>query len=86
MQAIAPETIDSFDSHNAPEIVRCKDCKHWDRGHTEECDNSDSVCFHNGWCDPDWFCADGERKAERSRKADDTIPCFDDSIGRMQEL
>lgn len=44
------------------ELVRCKDCIHWDKGHTEECGNSDSVCFHNGWCKPDWFCADGERK------------------------
>lgn len=43
-------------------LVLCKDCKHWDEGHSEECDNSDSVCFHNGWCKPDWFCADGERK------------------------
>ena len=42
-------------------IVRCKDCVHWDGGHTEECDNSDRTCFHNGWCKPDWFCADGER-------------------------
>lgn len=44
------------------EIVRCKDCAFWDKGHTEECDNLDSACFHNGWCKPDWFCADGERK------------------------
>jgi len=44
------------------EIVRCKDCIWWDKGHTEECDNSDSVCFHNGWCKPDWFCADGEKR------------------------
>lgn len=44
------------------ELVRCKDCIHWDKGHTEECDNLDSICFHNGWCKPDWFCADGERK------------------------
>ena len=43
-------------------LVRCKDCVHWDKGCTEECDNSDSVCFHNGWCKPDWFCADGERR------------------------
>ena len=44
------------------EIVRCKYCVHWDEGHTEECGNPDSVCFHNGWCKPDWFCADGERR------------------------
>lgn len=44
------------------ELVRCKDCIHWNEGHTEECHNSDSVCFHNGWCKPDWYCAGGERK------------------------
>lgn len=44
------------------EIIRCKDCIHWDKGHTEECGNLNSVCFHNGWCKPDWYCADGERK------------------------
>lgn len=44
------------------ELIRCKDCKHWDEGHTEECGNLDSICFHNGWCKPDWFCADGERR------------------------
>lgn len=45
-------------------VVRCKDCIYWDKGHTEECDNSDSICFRNGWCKPDWFCADGERSDE----------------------
>ena len=43
------------------EIVRCKDCIYWEKGYSEECGNSDSVCFHNGWCKPNWFCADGER-------------------------
>ena len=45
-------------------VVRCKDCIHWDKGHTEECDNIDSVSFHNGVCKPDWFCTDGERRCE----------------------
>ena len=44
------------------ELVRCKDCIHWDEGFTEECGNINSICFHNGWCKPTWFCADGERK------------------------
>ena len=48
------------------EVVRCKDCIHWDKGHTEECGNLDSVCFHNGWCKPDWFCADGERRTDNA--------------------
>ena len=43
------------------ELIRCKDCIYWDKGHTEECCNSDSVCFHNGLCEQNWFCADGER-------------------------
>ena len=43
-------------------VVRCKECRYWDEGHTEECENSDSVCFHNGWCSPDFYCGDGEPK------------------------
>lgn len=46
----------------AHEIVRCKDCIHWDKGYTEECCNSDSICFHNGRCKLDWFCPVGERR------------------------
>ena len=40
-----------------PEIVRCKDCKHWD---SEEHDCNIKI----GWfaCGADWFCADGERR------------------------
>lgn len=47
---------------NHGELVRCKNCKHWDREYTEECRNENSVCFSNGRCKPDWFCADGERR------------------------
>ena len=43
-------------------IVYCKDCIHWDAGSTEECNNIDNACFHNGWCRPKWFCADGKKK------------------------
>ena len=56
------EADELMDEHWVGELVRCNDCIHWDKGHTEECDNLDSVCFHNGWCKPDWFCADGERR------------------------
>ena len=36
-----------------PQIVRCKDCKHYMTIH----------CTCDGCCiSPDWFCADGERK------------------------
>lgn len=40
-----------------PQIVRCKDCKHWD---ADEHDCNIKI----GWfaCGADWFCADGERR------------------------
>ena len=41
------------------EVVRCKDCKHYDKD--ENCWLG--TCLENGICStPDWFCADGERR------------------------
>ena len=57
VQAIEPETIDSFDANNAPELIRCNDCKNL--GYT----NSHWFCkWLNRCVDEDWFCADAERK------------------------
>ena len=60
VQANAPETIACFDAHNAPELVRCKDCKQ---------SGIDSTSYPKYWCsahaeyhDGYWFCADGVRK------------------------
>lgn len=58
---ISSEVIeDTFEEH-PPELVRCKDCKHWQRrecGGYGTCDN-----WHlDGFFDADWFCADAERK------------------------
>lgn len=42
------------------EVVRCKDCRHWEQ----------DVIFVEGWCrcrrqgNPEWFCADGERRED----------------------
>lgn len=42
-------------SEYQPEIVRCKDCVFRD--------NRDGMCEHVQQIrDPDWFCADGERR------------------------
>ena len=39
------------------EIVRCKDCKHWEQ--------SNGHCpFNSIFTNDDWFCADGERRTE----------------------
>lgn len=68
VQAIAQETIDSFDAHNAPELIRCKDCDYVCLCDSTEmfpdipvyakCTLTDEV--H----EPDWFCADGEKAAK----------------------
>jgi len=41
-----------------PEVVRCKDCKHF------EPDGIYTMCYrHNGLSqNADWYCADGERR------------------------
>ena len=46
-------------------VVRCKDCKYSDYGIDED-GNRFMKCIGSGKCyggtEPDWFCADGERK------------------------
>jgi len=46
-----------------PQIVRCKDCKHAVAQDCEQvwCSFVDDGLSH----EPDWFCADGERKEGR---------------------
>ena len=59
VQAIAQETIRTFEEHNAPEIVRYKDCKY------VECEGVEGflVCDMSGFShSPDFYCADGERR------------------------
>lgn len=59
---VPSEFIDSAPTVDAVPVVRCKDCKWW-----EQIDDG-----QYGYCSPrkygfykgDWFCADGERRAE----------------------
>lgn len=45
----------------APEIVQCKDCKHYDGDENSRL----GTCLENGVCStPEWFCADGERRTD----------------------
>jgi len=64
VQAYSQETIDSFDAHNAPELVRCKDCKYWHQSLIPGQEKFGDCGQANGltlkWAD--WFCADGVRK------------------------
>ena len=66
VQAYSQETIDSFDAHNAPELVRCKDCKHWIPGEIDEMDNfTEPRCeWHGGgWSSHD-YCSYAERREQ----------------------
>ena len=51
------EADELMDEHWVGELVRCKDCKHWN---AEDHDCNVKV----GWfaCGADYFCADGERR------------------------
>ena len=46
------------------QVVRCKDCKHWD-------EESTFCCYTEGCygleTQPNWFCADGEREANADK-------------------
>lgn len=48
---------------NHGELIRCKDCKHWNRrecGSYGTCESENmNIC---GFTDADWFCADGARR------------------------
>ena len=62
--------IARFPGVDAVPVVRCKDCKHYGndrlkRDCTEDKRYKPRVCFHGAYAkyrDPDWFCADGERR------------------------
>lgn len=53
VQATAKETIDVFDVQNAPELIRCKDCKWYDE-RISMCDNCGLPREQT------FFCADGK--------------------------
>ena len=50
-----PPKPTTFEDLGYVQVVRCKDCKHYYKGHCQ-CENT---IYWNR--DPEWFCADGER-------------------------
>lgn len=56
----AVSLVGSMPSADAVEVVRCRECKYWEY----------DAIFYDGWCrgkhqgNPDWFCADGERRED----------------------
>ena len=65
VQALEKETIDAFDAHNAPELIRCNNCKHYRINTVYPGTNMImTYCAKTGITErkPDWFCADGKEK------------------------
>ena len=65
VQAYAHETIDELDQMNAPELVRCKDCK-YNSGNCHGLYAQFITCYKTGSPRTEnWFCADGKRREKR---------------------
>lgn len=48
-----------------PEIIRCKDCKHWDKKWTNDWSPDYHYCpMIDGVRNGDWYCADAERRTD----------------------
>ena len=63
VQAIVQETIDSFDAHNAPELVQCNDCKHGKRVTNAKGEYMVDCLLADNWLKhTNWYCADGEKR------------------------
>ena len=61
--AVVPLLIDNAISElpsAQPEIIRCKDCKHYNGEDRDIC--CPLADYAQSKCGADWFCADGERK------------------------
>lgn len=53
----------SYLSYN--EVVRCKDCKWWERDYQSRYHSDERPCNIVGMeTPPEWYCADGERRRE----------------------
>ena len=58
-KTLAKTMIESLPSAQ-PEIIRCKDCKHYNGEDRDIC--CPLADYAQSKCGADWFCADGERK------------------------
>lgn len=57
---IANAILEQLAEEDVVKVVRCKDCVHWGEDALD-----DGACVRGVLqMDPDWFCADGERRSE----------------------
>ena len=76
LDCIVENCVKNFPTVDAVEVVRCKDCKHWDEyriGSLEGPGTGDGCCLAdpNNWIDhrmADDFCSYGERRTDDGRQ------------------
>ena len=61
--AIPVDVIERAPAVDAVEVVRCRDCKHWDSGKNES-DSWELCCLHVTGTEPEDFCSYGEREGD----------------------
>lgn len=63
----ALRVLEQMPKEDVVPVVRCKDCEHWDES-TCFCDIHSEFTIAGDWTmfDPDFFCADGERKVKQT--------------------
>lgn len=66
---LAQEEFENIDNGELVEVVRCKDCKHWDADTKDgegfcECDGFNKADGDDLWTAPNDFCSDASKKAD----------------------
>ena len=57
--------VDNVSTVDAVEVVRCKDCRWWERDYQPRYYPDERPCNIAGMgTSPDWYCADGEKRDE----------------------
>ena len=58
-------TVKKMPTIDAVEVVRCKDCRWWERDYQPRYHSDERPCNIVGMgTPPEWYCADGERREE----------------------
>ena len=48
-----------------PEIIRCKECEHWDKSWANDWETNCHYCpMIDRVCGENWYCADAERRTD----------------------
>lgn len=68
-RTVEPDAVASIPAVDAVEVVRCRECEHWETDWKPHGFKPDNPRYFCDYCDlfpaGDWFCADGQRREEK---------------------